>query len=119
MRSDRRLLVSVQISLQKYWPVHTIETEEHKWQSNFAGKLKLKIFYGQIEFIQQYFSWYLPSLFFVLRPIEAGDDNELHDAAEHEDHTRQHPNVQERDVRHAGNVVTDLNIFLITGQTFS
>ena len=46
----------------------------------------------------------------MLRPIEAGYDNELHDAAEHEDHTRQHPNVQEGDVRHAGNVVTDLNI---------
>ena len=112
--------MSVQISLQKNWPVHTIETEEYYWQSHFAGKLKLKIFPGQLEFKQQYFNcWYLPSLFFVLRPIEAGDDNELHDAAEHEDHTRQHPNVQEGDVRHAGNVVTDLNIFLITRQTFS
>ena len=119
MRSDRRLLVSVQISLQKYWPVHTIETEEHKRQSNFAGKLKLRIFLGQLGFKQQYFNSYLPALFLVLRPIEAGYDNELHDAAEHEDHTRQHPNVQEGDVRHAGNVVTDLNIFLITGQTFS
>ena len=41
----------------------------------------------------------------VANLVEAGDDDELKDAAEDEDHAGQHPDVQEGDVGHPGHAL--------------
>ena len=48
----------------------------------------------------------------VASSIDAGDKDELEDAAEHEYHAGQHPDVEEGDVGHMEDIIADLNIFI-------
>ena len=43
----------------------------------------------------------------VARPVDARDEDELEDAAEHEDHAGQHPDVEEGDVGDPGHALSD------------
>ena len=63
------------------------------------------MFFSHIQIIS-----YLVALSFFARPEEDGHNDELKDATEDKDHTNEHPNIQEGDVRNTGNILSNLKV---------
>ena len=107
-RNNKRslFLLAIEVSSQEGGPVGQVEGGEDDGKGDFADQLKLKK-HKTIILLQFIFTDLFP-LSFPTRSEEDGDDDELKDATEDEEHADEHPDVKEGDVRDTRNILPNL-----------
>lgn len=82
-------LFPIIISSHEDWPIADVENKEHQRKEDFAENFKLITISAFAD------------------PVENGGYDELDDATENKQHTHEHPDVQEGDIGHSRDILTD------------